>query len=83
MAGGEYSWQSYVIPDAQRDSMLAMLTLLDVPVQCVVESVDEDDDIAAEVIVLQCQVALLLAMFGFLIVLMCVGLVVGDQRDVC
>ena len=83
MAGGEYSWRSYVIPDAQRDSMLAMLTLLHVPVQCVVESVDEDDDIAAEVIVLQCRVALLLAMFGFLIVLMCVGLVVGDQRDVC
>ena len=49
MAGVEEVWQSYAIPDAQRDSVLAMLTLLHVPVRCVVESVDEDDDIEAEV----------------------------------
>ena len=49
MAGEEEVWQSYSIPDAQRDNVLAMLTLLHVPVRCVVESVDGDDDIAAEV----------------------------------
>ena len=64
MAGGEESWQSYAIPDAQRDSVLAMLTLLLVPVWCVVESVDGDDNIVAEVSVVQCRVALLLAI-GF------------------
>ena len=53
MAGGEKSWQSYAITNAQCDSVLAMLMLLNVPVRCVVESVDGDDDIAAEVSVLQ------------------------------
>ena len=66
MAGNEESWWSYAIPDVQHDSVLAMLTLLYVPVRCVVESVDGDDDIAAEVSVVQCRVALLSAMFGFL-----------------
>ena len=49
MAGEEEVWRWYAIPDAQRDNVLAMLTLLHVPVRCVVESVDGDDDIAAEV----------------------------------
>ena len=49
MVGDEEVWRSYAIPDAQCDSVLAMLTLLHVPVRCVVESVDRDDDIAAEV----------------------------------
>ena len=49
MAGEEEVWRSYAIPDAQCDNVLAMLTLLHVPVRCVVESVDGDDDIAAEV----------------------------------
>ena len=49
MAGDEEVWRSYAMPDAQRDSVLTMLTLLHVPVRCVVESVDGDDDIAAEV----------------------------------
>ena len=53
MAGEEEVWRSYAIPDAQRDNVLAMLTLLHVPVRCVVESVNGDDDIAAEVSVLQ------------------------------
>ena len=83
LAGSENSWLSYAIPDAQHDSVLAMLTLLHVPVRCVIESVDGDDDIAAEVNVFQCQVVLLLVTFGFLIMLMCVGLVVGGQRDLC
>ncbi len=43
MAGGEDSWRLYVIPGAQRDSVLAMLTLLHVPTRCVVESVDGDE----------------------------------------
>ena len=49
MAGDEEVWRLYTIPDVQRDNVLAMLTLLHVPVRCVVESVDGDDDIAAEV----------------------------------
>ena len=49
MAGDEEVWRSYAMPDAQRDSVLTMLTLLHVPVRCVVESVDGDDDIASEV----------------------------------
>ena len=53
MVGDEEVWRSYAIPDAQRNSVLVMLTLLHVPVRCVVESVDGDDDIAAEVSVLQ------------------------------
>ncbi len=53
MAGGEKSWQSYAITDAQCDSVLAMLMLLNVPVRCVVESVDGDDGVAAVVRVLQ------------------------------
>ncbi len=53
MAGNEESWWSYAIPDAQCDSVLAMLTLLHVPVRCEVESVDGDDNIAVEVSVLQ------------------------------
>ncbi len=82
MAGGEDLWRLYVIPGAQHDSVLAMLTLLHVHVRCDVESVDGDDDIAAEVSVFQRRVALLLATFRVLIMLMCVGLVVGDRRDV-
>ncbi len=83
MAGGEDSWRLYVIPGAQRDSVLAMLMLLHVPVQCVVESVGGDDDIAAEVSVYLCRVAMLLVTFKVPIMLMCVGLVVGGQRDLC
>ena len=49
MVSDEEVWRLYAIPDAQRDNVLAMLTLLPVPVRCVVESVDGDDDIAAEV----------------------------------
>ncbi len=49
MAGAEEVWRLYAIPDAQNASVLAMLTLLHVPVRCVVESVDGDDDIAAKV----------------------------------
>ncbi len=49
MVGDEEVWRSYAIPNAQRNSVLAMLTLLHVPVRCVVESVDGDDDIAAKV----------------------------------
>ncbi len=49
MAGVEEVWQSYAISDAQCDSVLAMLMLMHVPVRCVSESVDRDDDIAAEV----------------------------------
>ena len=51
--------------------------MLHIPIRCVVESVTGDDDIAAEVSVSMCHVALLLATFGVLIMLMCVGLVVG------
>ncbi len=48
MAGDEEVWRSYAIPDVQRNNVLAMLMLLHVPVRCVVESVNGDDDIAAE-----------------------------------
>ena len=48
MAGDEEVWRLYAIPDEQRDSVLVMLMLLHVPVRCVVESVDGNDDIAAE-----------------------------------
>ena len=52
MAGDEESWRLYAIPDAQRYGVLTMLTLLHVPMRCVVESVDGDDDIAAKVSVI-------------------------------
>ena len=60
-----------------------MLMLLHVPIQCVMESVDGDDDIAAKVSFSTHHVALLLATFGVLTIVMCVGIVVGFQRDLC
>lgn len=56
----------YAIPDMQLDNVLAMLTLLHMPVRCVVESVDGDNDIAAKVSFSMHHVALLLATFGVL-----------------
>ena len=50
LASIEESWQVYAIPDDQRDTVLAMLTLLHMPLRCNIEHKGGDkDDVVEEV----------------------------------
>ena len=54
LLGIEVSWQMYAIPDDRRDNVLALLTLLHMPVRCIVKPKGGDEDDVVEEVSLVC-----------------------------